>query len=250
MTVNGSSVYITGYFSSDYNGSKEAGFRNSVLLNKGGLDVFVAKLTDAGTSGRFVWAVSAGGTDGDVANTIAINGSSIYVAGLFRSTTAVFGTTVMKSSGKFDVFVAKLTDVGTSGRFEWAQRAGGRGGSEATAIGVTGANVYVAGYSTAAASFGSTSLVGITSLANPAGHFLFLTKLVDDGPGARFIWAKRAKNHWRDKIGAVAVAGTKIFVVGTVSPPAAFGVHAVVGPLESSVGFIATVNDTLLGGHP
>lgn len=50
LAVSGPSVFVAGY------SSGTAGFGATALLNAGGSDAFVAKLTDAGATGSFAWA--------------------------------------------------------------------------------------------------------------------------------------------------------------------------------------------------
>ncbi|MBO2010264.1 hypothetical protein [Hymenobacter negativus] len=56
-------------------------------------------------------------------------GTSLYVAGGFKSPTASFGSNTLTnadaSGNSNDVFLVKLTDAGSTGSVAWAQRAGG-----------------------------------------------------------------------------------------------------------------------------
>ena len=73
----------------------------------------------------FIWATKAGGTDAEVAYSIAVdNKGNSYITGAFRGT-AVFGTinlTAAGSSGSYDIFIAKYDKFG---RLKWAKQAGG-----------------------------------------------------------------------------------------------------------------------------
>ncbi|MGB2984885.1 MAG: IPTL-CTERM sorting domain-containing protein [Phycisphaerae bacterium] len=94
--------YVTGWFEGT------ATFGTFTLTSAGFLDVFVAKYDSAG---NVVWAESAGGTDFDEGDGIAVDGSgNSYVTGKFEGT-ATFGATTLTSAGAIDVFVAKLSDA-------------------------------------------------------------------------------------------------------------------------------------------
>ena len=176
LAVRGSSVYVAGYFA-----SPAAGFGPVTLATAGSGDVFVAKLTDAGPTGGFVWAQRAGGTGGDGAAALAVWGTAVFVAGSFASPTADFGSTNLTNAGagSGDVFVAKLTDAGPTGGFAWAQRAGGTGDDRADALAVGGTgvySVYAAGYvESPTASFGPIALTN----PNPGTPLGFLASLTD-----------------------------------------------------------------------
>ncbi|WP_210522066.1 T9SS type A sorting domain-containing protein [Hymenobacter terricola] len=192
LAVSGASVYVAGLFR-----SPTAGFGPVVLANAGatmGLaDVFVAKLTDAGSTGGFAWAQRAGGTDTDEATALAASGTSVYVTGTFGSSTAGFGSATLTNAGagpgSFDVFVAKLTDAGSTGSFAWAQRAGGTGYDAATALAASGTGVYVAGYvNSPTAGFGTITLSNPT----PPSTLSFLAVLTDPIPTATTAAGTRA----------------------------------------------------------
>lgn len=181
VAVNGTSVYVAGYFI-----SPTAGFGTTTLTNAGYGDAFVAKLTDAGSTGSFAWAQRAGGIGHDAVGALAVNGTSVYVAGAFGNS-AGFGAVTLATAGTYDIFVAKLTDAGSTGGFVWAQRSGGSDDDYATALAVNGTSVYVAGaFISPTAGFGSTTLV------NAGAYDVFVTKLTDTGSTGSFAWAQRA----------------------------------------------------------
>ncbi|MBF9220109.1 hypothetical protein I2H31_03245 [Hymenobacter sp. BT662] len=234
LAVNGSSVYVAGYFH-----GRTAGFGPATLTNAGFINIFVAKLTDAGSTGRFVWAQQAGGTSVDQATALAVSGTSVYVAGYFSSPTAAFGSATLTTAGGNDVFVARLTDAGNTGRFVWAQRTGGPNKEQATALAVSGSSVYVTGY------FGSSTVAFGPAVLTSAGTTdLFVAKLTDAG---RFVWAQRAGGVGVDIARTMAVSGTSVYVAGDFrSPTADFGLATLTNALNTDYSpdvFVAKLAD-------
>ncbi len=236
LAVSGVNVYVAGNFS-----SPTADFGPTTLTSAGSSDVFVAKLTDVGSTGSFVWAQRAGGTGGDGANALTVSGTSVYVAGGFSRPTAGFGPTTLTSAGSSDVFVAKLTDVGSTGSFVWAQRAGGTGGDYASALVVSGVNVYVAGdFSSPTADFGSTTLT------NAGYRNLFVAKITDVGSTGSFTWVQRAGGTNGDSAYGLAVSGTSVYVTGELrSFRPTFGAITLSNP-SGRLGFLAALTDPTL----
>lgn len=171
LAVRGTSVYVAGSFQ----GPAARFGASSLSAASINSDVFVAKLTDAATTGGFVWAVRAGGTSPDVPSSLVVSGSDLYIAGMNNSASADFGSTTLTGAGSSDVFVARLLDGGATATWEWAQRAGGAGADGASAVALQGSTVYVAGYVAPVANFGSLTVAGPTSqpgLARSAVAFL------------------------------------------------------------------------------
>jgi hypothetical protein len=212
LTVNGNGVYVTGYF-----GSPVASFGAIALTNLGGVNTFVAKLIDAGGTSNFIWAQAGG--QASSATALAVNGSSVYVAGRFGGITSAFGPATLASAGGTDVFVAKLIDAGNSGSFVWAQRAGGTSNDETYALAANGPDVYVAGrFSSATIGFGPVAL----TRAGPYNGFV--TKLTDGGSTGSFVWAQRIGGNSYNLANALAVRGTSVYVAGYFgSATATFG---------------------------
>jgi len=249
LAVNGSNVYLAGSF---FEGSISFGATTLTNNSRYNHDVFVAKLIDVGNASTYAWAQQAGSTGNDIAYALAANGSSVYVAGAFRSNTIGFGTTTLTNTNTYlsdDVFVAKLTDAGNTAGFVWAQQAGGTDDDEATALAVAGPSVYVTGrFASLTAAFGSTTLT------SAGAQDVFLTKLTDAGPSSTIAWARPAGGGGYDSGNAVAVNGTRVYVGGTATRPAAFGNQSLSGPAGASGAFLALLNDApapvLLGFNP
>ena len=214
-------------------------FANSIVLggttlaSSGNGDVFVAKFNPA--INQFVWAQRAGGLGDDGASALAVSGTSVYVAGSFKSSTAGFGSSNLTNAGAADVFVAKLTDAGN---FLWAQRAGGTGYDQATALAVSGVNVYVAG------SFNSsTASIGTTTIDSAGSYDAFVAKFVDAGSMGSLAWVQRAGGIGYDYAQALAVSSTGVYVAGSFeSPTAVFGPITLTNTGISNV-FVAKLTD-------
>ncbi|WP_046245561.1 hypothetical protein [Hymenobacter terrenus] len=220
IAVTGANVYVVGNFL-----SRSADFGSNRLSNAGNGDVFITKLTDVGGKGKFIWAQRAGGSLFDYAAAVVAQGVNVYVAGGFGSGTAAFGSfslanAVPAGNGVLpDVFVTKLTDVGSSANFAWAQRAGGTGNDAATGIAISGVNVFVTG------SFDSpTASFGPITLTSKNLNDVFVAKLLDNDP--TFIWALRGGGTGDDAATAIAVNGSNLYLTGTFNSPVAdFGRH-------------------------
>ncbi|MDQ2771200.1 MAG: T9SS type A sorting domain-containing protein [Bacteroidota bacterium] len=211
----GGSIYLTGAFTGTVT------FGSATLTSAGGKDVFIAKWDLANT--RFVWAQRAGGTSDDEAFAVAVAGGNIYLTGAFNSDTALFGTTTLTNNSpganQADVFVAKLTDVGSTAGFVWGQRAGGTGSELALSMAVRGANVYIAGqFNSIAATFGAQVL---PNAGNSLSTDAFVAKLIDAGTTASFAWTQRAGGADNDRGQFLDVAGTSVYVGGYFNGTAA-----------------------------
>ena len=221
IAVQGTSVYVAGNFQ-----STTASFGLTTLTNASGdnfgSDIFVAKLTDAGATGGFAWAQSAGGTGSDVVTALAVSGARVYVAGSFSSLDASFGSSTLTTAGSLDGFVAQLTDLGSTGSFTWTQQVSGPGLEGVNALAVRGPDVYAAGYfSSASARLGGFELPNAGSGSND----LFVAKLTDATASTRtpaasspgVAWVQRAGGPSSEFVFAVAVQGASVYLAGSFS---------------------------------
>jgi hypothetical protein len=115
----------------------------------------------------------------DISGISVTDGTSLYIAGVFSTTTKTFGTTTITNSNSStvnpsnDIFVAKMN---TSGQYLWAKAAGGLNYEDllGLAIDSTG-NLFVAGYfNSSPFVLGSTS---ITNSSQPEYVDAFVAKL-------------------------------------------------------------------------
>ncbi|MBF9142654.1 T9SS type A sorting domain-containing protein [Hymenobacter properus] len=115
VTVRGNNVYVAGAYD-----SQQADFGTTTLSNARSMtrglsrDIFVTKLVDAGTSSSFAWAQQAGGSEGDYANSIALVGANVMVAGAAGPSASFGSQTINTASGQSTYnqvgFLASLTD--------------------------------------------------------------------------------------------------------------------------------------------
>lgn len=170
LNAQAAGLYMAGAF----NGTATLG--PTTLTASGASDAYIAKWSTV-TNG-FVWATRAGGANSEAVAALAVNGSDIYITGGFNSPAVTFGSTVLAASSSgtstSDVFVAKLTDAGTSAGFDWARQAGGTGSNLGNALAVVGPTVFVAGRAVSPAAFGSHSIQVGSSGSSPLGFFAAL----------------------------------------------------------------------------
>lgn len=248
VAVNGTNVYVVGSFLSPQLsvGASPVPLRPS----GGGYDAYVVKLTDAGTSGAYAWGLRAGGFFYDGALGVAVNGPSVYVAGYVGNTSNLtFGALAQPqhpaSSGGNDGFVAKLTDAGATGAFNWVQTVAGAQSEYVAGVAVTGSGVYALGGFTSA-----TALVGGLALPNAGGTAraldTFVAKFTDAGASAGVAWAQRMGGGTVTPL-ALAVDGPRVYVAGKFYGTAQFGATALAAYGGSSgfvTGFVARLTDT------
>ncbi|MCW5923812.1 MAG: DUF4397 domain-containing protein [Saprospiraceae bacterium] len=124
----------------------------------GGVDAFVAQYAPDGT---FNWAATGGGSGSDRFFDVVFDADgNIWTTGYANASTAfTYGTATLTPVGDADMILAKLKPDGT---FLFATNFGGTGFDEAGAL-TFGPNglLYVGGFYTNAATFGSKSLVSV-----------------------------------------------------------------------------------------
>lgn len=128
-------VFVTGFF----NGT--AIFGTSSVTSSGAQDVFIAKYN---SSGVLQWVLSAGGSNADISNGIAIdNQGNAIICGQFIGTATFGSTTLVSSNNSIDIFVAK---VSSAGAFVWAKKGSGKLEDRALAVSCDGTgNSYITG---------------------------------------------------------------------------------------------------------
>lgn len=134
------------YTSGSFNGTVDfdPGADVHTLASNGAEDVYVCKL-DA--SGNYEWAVSVGGSNIDLCQTLALdNLGNVYITGGFTSVTDFdpgTGVVELTPAGAFDTFILKLD---AAGAYRWAIGLGGSGNEAGVSLVVTGDdNIYTTG---------------------------------------------------------------------------------------------------------
>ncbi|MDO7886490.1 putative Ig domain-containing protein [Hymenobacter cheonanensis] len=228
VAVNGSTVYITGYYNSSasFSNTSNAGSQSLTAVNSS-VDVFVAKYDE---NGNPLGSISGGGTGSDQGYSIAVNGTNIYITGFIStntttSTNVKFGTVTLGNSGSQDMFVARFTDNGTLAH-GGALSGGGTGLDRGNAIGVGTNGIYVAGYFTAATN--ATATISGSTLTGAGSNDIYVAKFTDTGSGLNNGLAVRSGGAFSDQGTALTVSGTNIYVGGFFNQNATPGTPATV----------------------
>ncbi|MCC2546561.1 T9SS type A sorting domain-containing protein [Hymenobacter sp. BT175] len=245
LAVAGPNVYVAGSFR-----APTMNFGAITLTNQsdpGSPDLYLAKITDAGTTAGFTWAHSVGGPDYDEAIALAVNGPSVYLTGYFRSPTVRFGSVLLTNAianTSPDIFVAKLTDAGSASTWTWAQRAGGTDIEQVTDIAVSGSSVYITGnFRSLSSPFGATTL---TNIGADGGADIFVARLTDAGATGSFTWAQEAGSTLPDEGEALAVSGSTVYVGGQANGASRFGTQTMPTAANTYGGFLASFTDNVL----
>lgn len=155
LAVSGTSVYIGGSF---FGKTQLFGTTELANANHGhGTDIFLAKLTDAGTTGNFTWAQRAGGLGHDEVMGVAANETGVYLLGEYSSSGASFGPCQVPNVWGADIVVAHLQDAGNTAAFTWAQSIGSAANDAGFGLAVSGPHIYTSGFLAAPARVGQSA---------------------------------------------------------------------------------------------
>jgi hypothetical protein len=197
-------IYVAGTFQGS------ADFGGGLIQSAGGSDAVVLKLS---SEGNYVWANPIGGQGFDLVNAISVRDNRVAVAGDFRNSMVVNGTT-LTSAGDRDAFVARLT---TDGAYSWVKRFGGISLDTAAAVAIdSSGNVVVAG-----AFFDNVDFGG-GQLSSAGDSDVFLLKLAAN-TGAH-LFSKRFGADVADVANAVTIdIADNIYMVGGFYGTVTFG---------------------------
>lgn len=240
ISISGTDVYITGSFNGTANFNTPFSFVNNNLISAGSTDIFLAKFN---TSGTFLWTRRAGGTGGDVANSVAASGTDIYITGSFNGTAnfntpSSTGTNEISAIGNTDIFIAKFN---SSGDIQFQRRAGSTGNDISRGIVVALNGVYITGEFTGDTHFNTAGVPGSTSLTSAGGSDIFVAKYDFNG---NIQWTRRAGGTLNDIGYGIANIGDNVFITGQFFDVANFNTPSATGSNEltsagSTDGFFA-----------
>jgi hypothetical protein len=202
---NSNFFYIAGNFGG------EGRFGEHSIFSRGKEDIFVAKLD---STGKFVWATSAGGKEMDLVegNIETDSKGNSYITGRFSDKfyyKTYFGQVrTADSKGHFDIFIAK---VDSYGNFVWMVSAGGTGWDQGNNIvlGEQNKYVYVFGY------FHQIIHLGQTTLTSEGEEDIFVAKLECDT--GKVLWAISSNSQKVKAISPNSIArdnSGNIFITG------------------------------------
>ncbi|KAK3284229.1 hypothetical protein CYMTET_8107, partial [Cymbomonas tetramitiformis] len=251
FSTDDGNVYLTGVFYT--RATFGTGYTATVLSSSGGADVYVAKLSSAGT---MLWAIKAGGASTDIGYGIAssVGTSDIFVGGWFQSTTATFGSTVLTggASGDWDAFLMKVSSLGT---VSWVLRSIGPGNEELISVEADpsgNGGAIMTGDFSGTMTFGSGYSAHV--LVSKGYMDMYTLKVAATGT---VVWAMQGGGSSGDDIGsgvAIETSSGSVFVTGWMeSALGTFGATAVAnrGSSGSSDVFVlkASSQGTILWTH-
>lgn len=205
---NSGNVYATGWFAGTVDFDPGTGTSN--LTSSGSWDIFVTKLN---SSGSLVWAKKLGGSNNDVANSIAVDASgNVYTTGYFEGTadfdpgTGTYNLT--SPGGNSDIFISKLD---ASGNFVWAKKIGDTSWEEGLSLCIApDGGIIVTGYYGSTCDFDPGT--GTSNLTNAGMFDVFVCKLTS---GGIFVWAKNVSGSSDETGTSVTTDATgNVYVTG------------------------------------
>jgi len=203
------SVYVAGYFEGEIDFGGNVGKKTSA----GKSDAFLAKI---GADGKVAWAQTWGAARDDLANSVAVKGDKIVVAGSFLDDIKI-GTFDKKANGSDDLYIAAFDKDGTA---DWLWTAGGIDSDGVNTIAATPDGGWVIGGSYTAA-LEITTGAGKTYIKSKGGTDALLIKLAASGDTE---WVKSFGGRYDDTIMHVGVdANSNTFVQGIFKDKAEWG---------------------------
>jgi hypothetical protein len=221
LVVSGANLYLTGETIGRISQPGTFTVGTTTYPTTGTYQVYVAKLTDTGTTGVWRWGkLSKNTAPGGVCG-LGVNGNSVYIAGDFSADftfdTKLITRYVAASSDLGNLYIAKFTDAGNSASLGWLQQLQASTSSEANAFAVYGTSLYLTGtYTSASSTMANTRL---PNLGRVPYQDVFVAKYTEVGTGAQAIWAQHIGGTQEDEVSALQVSGAAIYLTGNYASP-------------------------------
>jgi Beta-propeller repeat len=212
-TAPGGDSYVVGYFEGEIDlgpAGKHKATENAKAPKKIASDAFVVRL---GGDGKIVWGKTFGAGREDFANSVAVRGDRVIVAGQFLDQLDLGGELKHPAAGSDDMFVAAFDRAGEP---LWLLTAGGIDSDGANAVVATPDGGWLVG-----GSFSQTAEFGGITLKSRGHTDAMLMKLAATG---EVEWVKQFGGHYDDTISHLAVdARGNIYVQGVFRDTADWG---------------------------
>jgi Beta-propeller repeat len=240
ITIDGSSVYVVGFFTPIGVGAFPPGsvgvggvfFPNS----NASLETFVVKYDLNGTP---IWARNIDASVGFTVfgNSIVVDVSgNVFISGYFTGS-ALYNGTSTASTGLNDGFLAKYNSTGT---LLWFTKTGGTGDDTNSGLTLDGSgNIYTAGSFSGSVTVPTTPS---TLLTSAGGTDILVAKYNTSGVPQ---WAKRAGGTGNDSGASIAMdAYNNLFLTGSFTGTATFGTLPALTSAGNSDVFVAKYNSS------
>lgn len=218
--LNGN-VYVTGVFSAPFITFTTIEGTIITLANSSqlGADMFIVKYDP---SGNVLWAVSAGGSDGDWGyGIVADSTGNVYVAGSFFGPTMTFGNLTLNNTsiaGEADAFIAKYD---ADGNLLWATSIAGNLEDEIEYIAADATGIYVTGtFDSPILNIMNKDGTTFKTLNPYPGATNYDMYVVKYDPNGFALWANSAGGSGSDVGNSIATDGDgAVYVTGTFTSP-------------------------------
>lgn len=222
LVVSGASLYLSGTTIGRISRPGTFTLGTTTYPTTGAYQVYVAKLTDTGTTGVWKWGKLSSNTDTGSVCGLGVNGASVYIAGDFTGSfafdTKVLTRYVTSSPDLGNLYIAKFTDAGNTASLSWLQQLQSSTSSQANAFVLNGTSLYLAGtYTTASSTMANTTLPNLGRVPYQDG---FVAKYTDVATGARAVWAQHIGGSQQDEVNKLLVDGANLYLTGQYASPA------------------------------
>jgi hypothetical protein len=232
--AQGGEVFVSGAYR-----ATPTGVLGGLGVSRGGTDVYVVAI-DAAT-GTASWRIRTGAKADDLASSISVSGTTLYVAGTYVSggsanTVTGFAASLPKTNSQSpDAFVSAVSSA--NGNSLWNQRGGGPDADAAGDIAADATGVYVVGDY-------HGSPTGFLTQPSSAGLRDAFAVRLDPATGAT-AWAARSGSTGDDRGSGVTIGGATVYVAGAYTgTPTGFAAGAGTSTSSATDGFVAALNAT------